>query len=92
MKVPINESYPLLDYDSKFGVVDDNFYLGDMTDQKGRNRDVLKNGTMPDTVRVVGLRPTTNLSSHILPKTHPGTLDISVSNNTDQKPPRGFSL
>ena len=88
MKVPINESYPLLDYDSKFGVVDDNFYLGDMTERKGRNRDVLKNGT--DNVRVVGLRPTNNLSSHTLPKTRLGTFDISVSNNTDHKPPRGI--
>ena len=89
----------MLDYDSKFGVVDDNFYLGDQSNHRFRNKTgniLLPREDLPVGVTgvrplrnstVVGVRPLKNSSGQIGVKYHPVSveLDSSGRNATEGK-------
>ena len=91
-KVPINESYPLLGYNSEFGVVDENFYLGDNPRSRSSGRNVLDNETIlhgADALKDVDVHPMRNLSSNMGPKSRlvaaQGEFNNDQINSTRQK-------
>ncbi|KAL5267057.1 hypothetical protein ACHWQZ_G004180 [Mnemiopsis leidyi] len=91
LNLPQNQSYPMLDYDSKFGVVDDNFYLGDQSNHRFRNKTgniLLPREDLPVGVTgvrplknssVVGVRPLRNSSGQIGVKYHPVSVEVDSS-------------
>ena len=95
VNIPANQSYPMLDYDSKFGVVDDNFYLGDQSKVKIRNKMGPGNVSLlgeDQPVRVMGVRPLRNSSGQIGMKYRPVAVEVdsadkNITGGKDGKPP-----
>ena len=79
VNVPANQSYPMLEYDSKFGVVDDNFYLGDQSKPRIRNKVGFSNVSLlgeDQPVRVKGMKPLRNSSGQNGMKYRPVAVEV----------------